>query len=607
MAFGTLLGAARAGKAIGHDSDSDLLYLSEKTTPAEINLEAYEIKRAFTRRGLVATLKSGSFVTVLFPGPDGAPLGIDVYACFYVDGVLHETATLRAPIPRESILPLTTLPYEGLELPAPADPARLLAASYGPGWQVPDPSFRHEPDDGTVARFEGWFGNMMTARRGWEAWWHDRQELGEASELAERVMADHPEPVSVLEIGAGNGTDAVAAGGAGPPGQRLRLRPPLLPRRPPGDPRGRTCRSGSASCNLYDLRDTMTLGALQLRRPRPPQVVLARFVLGSIHPRGLEAFWRLTDTCPARRAAAPTSSSPTRTTPTATTRSGSTRCASRSTPTTYDVGSSGSAPGSSTPTGRSARPPTAASSGRRGTSSRSGREHDDRARLPPRRQPQVGHDLPAADPAPQPGVAGASRGCWSPGRPTSSWCTPASWSARTRGWTNLPAARRRRVGPDRRAGPRLPRPHRDHQLRAVRRREAQAGGGRDRRARRARGARRGHHPRPGPGGVVGLAGAAQVRPRRPAGGSGSRRRSRGGRGPSGAGAPWTRPRSRAGGAPGCRPSGSTSSRRRGAVPRAASCGTGSRRRARSRTSRSTSTSRPRTSRWASRQRRCCAR
>ena len=28
MAFGTLLGAARAGKAIGHDSDSDLLYLS---------------------------------------------------------------------------------------------------------------------------------------------------------------------------------------------------------------------------------------------------------------------------------------------------------------------------------------------------------------------------------------------------------------------------------------------------------------------------------------------------------------------------------------------------------------------------------------------------
>lgn len=296
MAFGTLLGAARGGKAIGHDSDSDLLYLSEKATPAEINLEAYEIKRAFTRRGLGATLKSGSFVTVLFPGPDGAPLGIDVYACFYVDGVLHETATLREPIPREAILPLTTLPYEGLELPAPADPARLLAASYGPGWQMPDPSFRHEPDDGTVARFEGWFGNMMTARRGWEAWWHDRQEIGEASELAGRVMADHAEPVSVVEIGAGNGTDAVRMGERG---HRVNAfdyaRRCFLAAH-------RATQEGDlpiqfGHCNLYDLRDAMTLGALQLRRPRPPRVVVARFVLGSIHPRGLEAFWRLTDTC----------------------------------------------------------------------------------------------------------------------------------------------------------------------------------------------------------------------------------------------------------------------------------------------------------------------
>ena len=296
IAFGTLLGAARAGKAIGHDSDSDLLYLSEAATPAEINVECYEIKRAFTRRGLVATLKSGSFVTVLFPGPDGAPLGIDVYACFYVGGVLHETATLREPIPRESILPLTTLPYEGLHLPAPADPARLLAASYGPGWQVPDPSFRHEPDDGTVARFEGWFGNMMTARRGWESWWNERQEIGGASELAERMLADHPEPVSVIEIGAGNGTDAVRMAEAG---HRVNAfdyaRRCFLAAH-------RVTREGDlplhfGHSNLYDLRDTMTLGALQLRRPRPPRVVFARFVLGSLHARGLEAFWRLTDTC----------------------------------------------------------------------------------------------------------------------------------------------------------------------------------------------------------------------------------------------------------------------------------------------------------------------
>jgi SAM-dependent methyltransferase len=295
MAFGTLLGAARTGGAIGHDSDSDLLYLSEQPTLAGINLECYAIKRALSRRGLQAMVKSGSFVTVLFPGSDGAPLGIDVYACFYVDGVLHETATLRAPIPRTAILPLRSMEFEGLELPAPADPDVLLAASYGPGWQTPDPSFRHEPDKGTVARFEGWFGNMMTARRGWESWWHDRQELAPVSGLAQRVIDDHPEPVSVLEIGAGNGSDAVWMARHG-----HRVNAFDFARRSFQEANRVTLEEGLpvrfGPSNLYDLRDALTLAALQLRRPRPARVVMARFVLGSVHPRGLEAFWRLTAT-----------------------------------------------------------------------------------------------------------------------------------------------------------------------------------------------------------------------------------------------------------------------------------------------------------------------
>ena len=172
--------------------------------------------------------------------------------------------------------------YEGLELPAPADPARLLEASYGPGWQVPDPSFRHEPDDGTVARFEGWFGNMMTARRGWEAWWHERQEIGSASELAARVMSDHPDPVSVLEIGAGNGTDAVRMAERG---HRVNAfdyaRRCFVAANRATREADLPVRFGH--CNLYDLRDTMTLGALQLRRPpataRRPRPVRAR-----VHP-----------------------------------------------------------------------------------------------------------------------------------------------------------------------------------------------------------------------------------------------------------------------------------------------------------------------------------
>lgn len=291
MAFGTLLGAAREGKAIGHDSDVDLLYLSQHSSPAKINLECYRIKRALTRRGLNAVLKSGSFVTVLFEASDGAPVGIDVYACFYLDGLLHETATVRAPVPPTAILPLRTLAFEGYDLPAPADPATLLEASYGPGWAVPDPSFRHQPGPPIINRFDGWFGSVMTNRRAWEMWWHHHQDLDVVSALARRLEGDLPRAASVLEIGAGNGADSLLLGRQGH--QVLALDYARHSFRTAAQrARAEDLRVSFATANLYDLRDVLTLAALRRRRPRIPRWLLARGVLDAIAPRGVDPLHR---------------------------------------------------------------------------------------------------------------------------------------------------------------------------------------------------------------------------------------------------------------------------------------------------------------------------
>ena len=100
IAFGTLLGAAREGKVIGHDSDIDLAYLSEKPTPAEMVVELYDVARALRRHDLTVQHKSGTFITVVFKSPDGGTASIDIYTCFYVGDLLYETATVRAPVPR---------------------------------------------------------------------------------------------------------------------------------------------------------------------------------------------------------------------------------------------------------------------------------------------------------------------------------------------------------------------------------------------------------------------------------------------------------------------------------------------------------------------------
>jgi SAM-dependent methyltransferase len=301
LSFGTLLGAAREGKVIGHDSDVDVNYLSARLTPAEMAVELWDIGRALRRAGLEVQHRSASFVTVRFPVPDGGSGNLDVYTCFYVEDRLHETATVREVVPREAVLPLREITFEGYSLPAPADPDRLLAVSYGPGWKVPDPSFRHLPGPDITQRFDGWFGSLMKGRRDWAA--YNTGRAGDAARAAEqasrrarpsrfaRWVAPQLEGVDrVLEVGCGAGLDLTTYAGRGRRRRRVLGFDYALPRR--RTPYDGHPRVAARELNLDDPRDVLTLGA-QLSRRDALQVVVARQLLEALTPDGTEAFWSL--------------------------------------------------------------------------------------------------------------------------------------------------------------------------------------------------------------------------------------------------------------------------------------------------------------------------
>ena len=103
IAFGTLLGAAREGKVIGHDSDIDLAYLSEKPTPAEMAVELYGVARALraprhagasTSPGQLHHGASSRSLTAARPASTSTPASTSA-------SLLYETATVRAPVPRQ--------------------------------------------------------------------------------------------------------------------------------------------------------------------------------------------------------------------------------------------------------------------------------------------------------------------------------------------------------------------------------------------------------------------------------------------------------------------------------------------------------------------------
>lgn len=296
ISFGTLLGAARSGKVIGHDSDIDLCFLSEKQTPAEMAVEIWGIARALVDAGISVKHKTASFITVVYDAPDGGEDGIDIYTCFYVGDLLHETATVRARVPRSAILPLRALEFEGRDMPAPADPDRMLAVSYGPGWRVPDPSFRHLPSREITDRFDGWFSSVMTHRRDWTQF---NGEVGAsgmrpspfARWVVDQVGSDNPDgALRVLDVGSGSSADLRAYHRAGfkaigydyahPGKHALGGKEIDLP-----------ASVGRRVLNLLDERDVLTVGALAARQ-KGPKVVTARQLLEALPPRSRDQLWR---------------------------------------------------------------------------------------------------------------------------------------------------------------------------------------------------------------------------------------------------------------------------------------------------------------------------
>ncbi len=294
ISFGTLLGAARSGAVIGHDSDIDLCFLSEKQTPAEMALEIWDIARALVDAGISVKHKTASFITVVYDAPDGGEDGIDIYTCFYVGDLLHETATVRERVPRSAVLPLRMLEFEGRDMPAPADPDRMLTVSYGPGWRVPDPSFRHLPSREITDRFDGWFSSVMTNRRDWTQF---NGQVGAASMRPSPFahwVVDQLGPLEgnlrVLDVGSGTSADlrlyhragckAIGYDYAHPGRHALGGKEIDLP-----DSVGRRV------INFLDERDVLTVGALAARQ-KGPKVVTARQVLEAVPPRTRDQVWR---------------------------------------------------------------------------------------------------------------------------------------------------------------------------------------------------------------------------------------------------------------------------------------------------------------------------
>jgi len=210
ISYGCLLGAVREGRMIGHDSDSDLAYLSHHTHPADVVRESYRIEREMRTLGWKVVRMSGADLKLFLPLADGRTVHVDVFGAFHVEGTFYQMGGRSGHLPPEALTPASTVVLEGVELAAPADPERVLEFLYGPTWRVPDPAFQPVDPWPGLRRIEGWMRGVRTHVSRWnETYRNNRRDLpAKPSTFAQWTATRMPAASRVVDLGSGAGRDS---------------------------------------------------------------------------------------------------------------------------------------------------------------------------------------------------------------------------------------------------------------------------------------------------------------------------------------------------------------------------------------------------------------
>ena len=290
--YGALLGAVRDGAMIAHDSDTDVCYLSRTASPADLIVESYRIERVLRERGWNVLRMSGGDVKLLLPLSDGRQCHVDVFVAFRVGETFYQLGNRSGRLPESAILPLSTITLHGHEFPAPADPESMLAFVYGPGWRVPDPSFRYADPIAGIRRLDGWLRGFRTEMGLWTEFYRGpdvaRVPRG-GSSFARWVQPQLPAGEGVADLGCGTGRDAIYFAGRGRPALAFEFS-----RAARGVVRRRVARRGLAievrTLMLNELRTVLVAGA-ELVRGR--HHLYARQLVGALDAAARGNLWLL--------------------------------------------------------------------------------------------------------------------------------------------------------------------------------------------------------------------------------------------------------------------------------------------------------------------------
>lgn len=293
LCYGTLLGAVRDGRLIGHDDDADLGYVSRHPHPVDAVRESFRVQRHLERRGHRIRRYSGLAFKVEVAESDDLSRGLDVFGGFMTHGRLYLMGAVGVDYDPAWVSPRGTAVLEGRRLPVPADPERLLAAMYGASWRVPDPSFHHVVPAGTATRLTSWFRGTRNRRDRWDRHYRETAHapVPAPSGLVRRLVEREGVPDRVLDLGAGRGADALWLARRGARVTAYDYATGAL-----DELAATAVAEGLAletrALNVLEIRSVLAEGARLAHRDEGPRDIVADDFVGSTTAEGRQLAWR---------------------------------------------------------------------------------------------------------------------------------------------------------------------------------------------------------------------------------------------------------------------------------------------------------------------------
>lgn len=288
--YGTLLGIIRDGQLIPHDYDFDFCYISRRGSNEEICSEAVTVVECLRAAKIKVSIGSFGFMQIYLDETN-----LNIYVGWERQDSMFLYFGIPDGIPAELGRANRPLEIYGQVFPSPSDPKHVLKAIYGKGWDSPNPKFSYSKRIQFHKNFNflisGW--PKQTGNKFWDSVYRKSNIPDFPSQFAISVMPELQPGSTILDIGCGNGRDAlffsqhghhVVGVDASKAGIRVALKN--------GGNHGLT--ANFLHVDVYDPNSYMHFIE---HHAKCFDVIYARFFIHAIDNSGEIAFWQIAKSC----------------------------------------------------------------------------------------------------------------------------------------------------------------------------------------------------------------------------------------------------------------------------------------------------------------------